>query len=518
MGNAWGQAAFTSGGKLNPEQAIMDVRHYTISLEIDTVAKSISGYTIIDVQMLQPARVLVFDLLDSFAISRVTVNNKQQPFTYVNKMITIQLTENLLPGRSSVRVDYAGKPHVAIHPPWDDGFTWAKDSHGNAWIAVTAEGTGGKLYFPCKDHPSDEPNEGVDMLITVPENLVVAGPGLLQKTTSKKHKTTYHWKTNYTINNYSIVFNAAAYTVMSKEYTTVKGNKVPMQFYVLKENADKAPHLMEIFEHSAQVQEKYFGEYPWTNEKIAIAETPHLGMEHQTMNAYGNKFRYDKIGNMDFDGLLHHELGHEWWGNKVTVNDWADFWIQEGICSYGDALYTLEMEGEKSYNNWFKNAAIYFQNQKAIVLGKDIDEETAYHSDIYGKGAFFMHTLRYVMGDNIFFPALMELSTSPQYTYNNLVNTNDVKELFNKKMGSDLSPLFHLYLYTTDKMEINIKRTRTDQYKISLLNIDMLLPFDIITSEGNIRENIGKKGVVIQSKTLPVIDPEMMYLTKITIE
>jgi aminopeptidase N len=137
-------------------------------------------------------------------------------------------------------------------------------------------------------------------------------------------------------------------------------------------------------------------------EKIGIVETPHLGMEHQTMNAYGNKFRYTQVGGKDFDWLLTHEFGHEWWGNKVTVKDWADYWIHEGICNFGDVLYTRELEGESAYLRRFQQMALNFRNQKPIIIGKDIDEETAYHDDIYGKGAFFMHTLRYVIGDSIF--------------------------------------------------------------------------------------------------------------------
>jgi aminopeptidase N len=198
----------TSGGKLKPEQAIMDIRHYTIALSVNVEEKSIDGYTDIDVIMSQPTKVLVFDLLDSFKVSKVLVNNHPQPYQYKNNLITIDLDKELPAGKAMVKVVYGGKPHVAKRTPWDDGFIWTKDQSGHPWVEITAEGTGGKLYFPCKDHPSDEPNEGVDMIITVPKDLVVAGPGLLIKTTKKGNTATYHWKTNYGINNYSIIFNA----------------------------------------------------------------------------------------------------------------------------------------------------------------------------------------------------------------------------------------------------------------------------------------------------------------------
>jgi aminopeptidase N len=517
-GFAHSQSTFTSGGKLKPEQAIIDIRHYTIALDVDIAKKFISGYAVIDFNLAQPTNILLFDLLDSFNVQSVFVNGKKTAFIYKNNSITINLPSSLPVGHASVKVEYSGNPHVAIRPPWDDGFTWATDSSGNPWVAITEAASGGKLYFPCKDHPSDEPNEGVDLIITVPKGLVVAGPGLLQKVTIKNNKSTYHWKTNYTINNYSILFNIGKYKVVSRTYTTINGNKVPMQFYVLEEHADKAEHHLDVFEMTVHEQEKYFGEYPWVKEKIAIAETPHLGMEHQTMNAYGNKFRYTKIGGQDYDWLLHHEFGHEWWANKITAKDWADYWIHEGIGSFGDGLYTLELEGEKAYINYFKKTALGIKNEKPVVQGKDLDEESAYIGDIYSKGAFFMHTLRYVLGDSVFFPALKQFATSPKYTYDNLVNTDDVEQFFSNASGKDLKPLFDFYLRTVQKLEVHVQRTKIDKYLVQLTNIDMALPLDILTSSGTQKLIVDKKGVEITSSILPEIDPDMYYLKKVISE
>ena len=512
------QQTFTSGGKLKPEQAIMDIRHYTIALDVNFEQRSIYGYTIIDVIMAQPTHVLLFDLLDSLGVKQVLVNNKKEAFEYKNNLITITTRDELPAGRASVKVIYGGKPHIARHPPWDDGFIWTRDSTGHPWMAITSEGTGGKLYFPCKDHPSDEPNEGVDMIITVPKGLVVAGPGLLVKTTSHGNKTTFHWKTNYTINNYSIIFNAGDFKVVTRDYTTVNGNHVPIQFYVLNEHADKAEHHLDIFVKTIHEQEKYFGEYPWVKEKIGLVETPHLGMEHQTMNAYGAKFKYTKVGGEDYDGLMHHEFGHEWWGNKVTAKDWADYWIHEGICTYGDVLYVREFAGEHAYVDQFKRMSFSFGNKIPIVIGKDIDEEAAYNQDIYGKGAFFMHTLCYIMGDSTFFPALKKFVTSSQYTYDNLVTTEDVQAFFSKESGEDLGPLFDLYLRSVNKLEIHIKTLAVDKYLITFQNMPIPLPIDVTTDGVTKRTIIGFKGYFVTSKTLPVIDNDMYYLKRITIE
>jgi aminopeptidase N len=506
------------GGKLKPEQANIDVRHYTIDLNLDIPGRSVEGFTIIRCHLKEPARGLLFDLMDSFKVAKVTVNDKPAVFTHEHHELHITSAQPWPAGPVSVKVQYGGHPMIAIRPPWDDGFTFTKDSSGHPWVAVTAEGTGGKIYFPAKDHPSDEPDEGVDMIITVPKGLVVAGPGLLAGVKTKGDRSSFHWKTNYPINNYSIVFNVGDYEVVAREYTTVDGHKVPMQFYVLKAHASQAAHLLEMMKKSAQVKEKYFGEYPWVKEKIGLVETPHLGMEHQTMIAYGNGFHYTPVGGMDFDWLMNHEFGHEWWGNKVTAGDWADYWIHEGIGSFGDDLYVRDMEGEDRYEKIFQRSQSHIKNDKPVVLGKDIEEEAAYHDDIYGKGAFFMHTLRYVLGDSIFFPTLKKLATDSSFTYTHTVNTDDVQKLFSDASGTDLGPLFNLYLRTVQKLEIQVKQLDIEKYHVQLTNIDMALPVDITTDKGTTRTMLDKKGMTVSSKVQPVLDSRTFYLKRVVYE
>jgi len=508
-----------SGGKLKPEQAIMDIRHYTIALDVDPIQKTINGYTEIDLNLLKPSAGLLFDLWHGLTIAQVLVNGKTTPFTHTtDDLVKITSPKELPAGKVKVKIVYGGKPGIAERAPWIGGFQWEKDSKGNPWIAITCQGEGAKIYFPCKDHPSDEPNEGADMIITVPKGLVVAGPGLLQKTTTKKNKSTWHWKTNYTISNYCIVFNVANYKVVSRTYTTIDGNKVPMEYYVLEENLAMAEKLLDLFEQSSHIHEKYFGEYPWVKERIAASETPHLGMEHQTNIAYGNKYKFQQLGGKDFDWLLHHEYGHEWWANKVTNRDWGHMWIQEGICVFGDAMATRELEGEAAYLKRMQQTARATQNKLPVVRGDEVDSDSAYYADIYGKGAFFIHTLRYVMGDDVFFPTLKKLATAPQYTYDNTVVTADVEQLFSGAYGKSMKPLFDLFLYTTDKLEIHVKQTANDKYLVKLLNIDMPLPVNIVTDAGMQRLIVDKKGITVTSKTPLQVDPDVFYLKKLILE
>ena len=506
-----------SGGVLKPEQAIMDIRHYTVALDVDPTQKYINGYTEIDLNLSQPSNVLLFDFWHGLTVKEILVNGKKESFTH-GKDDLVKINSAQQAGKVKVRITYGGKPGVAERAPWTGGFQWEKDSKGNSWISITCQGEGAKIYFPCKDHPSDEPNEGADMIITVPKGLVVTAPGLLQKVTTKGNKSTYHWKTNYTISNYCILFNAGNYKLAKRMYTTVNGNKVPMEYYVLEENFDKAEKLLDLYEQSTKILEKYFGEYPWVKEAIRITETPHLGMEHQTNIAYGNKYRYEKVGNHDFDWLLHHEFGHEWWANKVTNRDWAHMWIQEGICVFGDAMATRELAGEEAYLERMRQTARSTSNRFPIVRGEQVDSDSAYHGDIYGKGAFFMHTLRYVMGDDKFFPTLKKLATDPQYTYDNTVITADVEKLFSGAYGKNLQPLFHLFLYTTSKLEVHVRQTKENEYQVKLLNVDMGIPLDVQTDSGIKHLMVDKKPVTVTSKSPVIIDPQVFYLKKVIME
>ena len=506
-----------SGGILKPEQAIMDIRHYTVALDVDPNEKSINGYTEIDLNLSKATDILLFDFWHGLTISKILVNGKEQKFSHGNDDL-IRINSSQQPGKVKVKIAYGGKPGVATRPPWTGGFQWDKDGKGNPWISITCQGEGAKIYFPCKDHPSDEPNEGADMIITVPKGLVATAPGILQKTTTKGDKTTFYWKTNYTISNYCILFNIGKYKMVKRMYTTIDGNKVPIEYYVTEENFDKAEKLLELYEQSCKILEKYFGEYPWAKEAIRASETPHLGMEHQTNIAYGNKYRYEKLGDKDFDWLLHHEFGHEWWANKVTNRDWAHMWIQEGICTFGDAMATRELAGEEAYQKRMQQTARSSSNRFPIVRGEQVDSDSAYHGDIYGKGAFFMHTLRYIMGDDKFFPTLKKLATDPQYTYDNTVVTADVEKLFSGAHGKSLEPLFQLFLYTTNKLEVHVRQTKDNEYAVKLLNLDMQIPLDVQTDAGIQRVMVDKKGVAVASKTQLVVDPKVFYLKKVIIE
>jgi aminopeptidase N len=508
----------TSGGKLNPLQAIMDIKHYSIELDVDIAKQSIAGFTEVSLNISQKTDTLLLDLIHLYKVTKIEVNGMNSLFSQKDDKIYITSNLGFEIGNKIVKIEYTGIPPVAIRPPWDGGFTWVKDVAGNDWMSINIQGEGGKMYFPCKDHPSDEPNEGVDMKITIPSNLVVAGPGLLISVKTKKNKSTYHWKTNYTISNYCILFNIGKYKVAKDTYTTIEGNKVPIEYYVLEADTAQAKKVIELKKRDTKILEKYFGEYPWAKEKIGIAEVPNSGMEHQTMITFDNKFKYKTINGQQYSDNLFHEYAHEWWANKVTNKDWAHMWIQEGIATYSEALAMLELGGEVAYNTIIDGHRRGVKNRKAMVLGDEVTEEEVYSGgDIYGKGSFFMHSLRYLIGDEVFFPTLKSLATNPKYTYDNFVTTDDVEKLFSTSSGKNLKPFFDFYLRTTDVLDVNVKEIGFQKYQVKINNFFMPLPFDIIANDKINKFIIPAEGIIINSAYSPQVDPKGFYLKKITI-
>lgn len=516
--------SMTSGGKLKPLQAIMDIRHYTIALDVDIDKKAIKGYTEIELILTSSSDTLLFDFTHILKVTKIMVDNKVQPFMVKEDQIYITKKTAFTDAKHSVRIYYEGNPTIAARPPWSGGFTWTKDKNGNPWVNIACQFEGGKIYFPCKDHPSDEPNEGADLFITIPKGLSVAGPGLLQSVkTEKNNKETWHWKTNYTISNYCIVFDIGKYKVFKKNYTTCEGNVVPIELYILEQDAAKAKYLLDIKERDAHILEKYYGEYPWVKEKIGVAEVPNSGMEHQTMITFKDSLTFKKFpGNLDYEDVYYHEFAHEWWANKITNKDWSHMWIQEGNATYAEALAMRELGGEAAYDAQmlkYRFSTNMRGNTAPLVSHDGSTVKDVYKSGIYAKGAMLMHTLRYVIGDSLFFPMLKKFATNVKYPYNQFFTTADVEQFFIKETGKDLSPIFNFYLNTTKEIEINVYQLASDRYNMTVSNAPIdSLPLDIATDSGiihTIMDATIDKPFRIESKTPPVIDPRGWYFRKI---
>lgn len=505
-----------TGGVVPYEQAAYDVKKYDITLTVNIPEKSISGSTIVTADIVQPINVFVLDLDTPFSVSDVSIveAKSEAKLRFERKggkiwsyfPMTKQAGEKV-----SVKVSYAGIPRVAPRAPWVGGFMWEKTADGSPWVATAFQNDGADLMFPCKDYPSDKP-QTVELHIRVPDPLYVATVGKLQRIVPNQDATsTYHWLMSNPISNYEIALNIAPYKIIEDSVKSVSGELIPIKFYILPESYAKGAGLIAETKKYVAFFEEYLGPYPFRAEKLGIVETPHLGMEHSTIIAYGNKFNYNKDG---FDSLMFHEFGHEWWANLVTATDWRDFWIHEGFQSYMDTLYLEKTKGREVYLAAMKNRMKNTRNMQAVAPR---DPKIAYQvymaepdylrsdGDIYGKGASILHTLRYLIGDKAFFASLRRMAyptkmmeTITDGRQSRFVNTDDFKTIAEEESGSKLDWFFEVYLRQPALPSLNTEQVENSDGK-KIVNFSWLTPNNM-PFEMPIEVKIGKETRRIEIK------------------
>lgn len=516
-----------SGGKLSGAQASVDIKFYDLSLQINPDEKHISGKLLIEAIIVQPLSEFVLDLdslLKVEMIRQITPSKSFQnvSFSHINGKIVISLTHTFQPGENiKLEVLYGGKPRIAPNPPWEGGFTFARTPSGAHWIATSCQTNGADLWWPVKDHVSDEP-DSMAINIRVPNPLVVASNGKL--TSIEKHSdatSTYHWFVSTPINVYNVALNIAPYMIVDGKMRSVAGDEFPVVFYALPEDVEKAKKLFpEIIAH-LKFYEKYLGPYPFRRDKYGVAQTPHLGMEHQTIIAYGAKFNNGSMtGGKDwgFDALHHHELGHEWWGNLVTNADWKDMWIHEGFCSYMQALYQEDRLGKEAYLEYVHGMR-RFNNNLPIAPNEVKTAKEIYRAPIYNKGAWTLHTLRYLLGDKIFFKVLRkmtypkpEMEATSDGSACRFVQTSDFIKICEEESGLNLSWFFDVYVRqaalpvlekTIENNVMFLKWKTPDQRPFPM-------PISIKAGKEWKRIEIPLKGISVpfDGKEAPLVDPE----------
>lgn len=469
-------AAGASGGALAPEQACYDVERYELALRVDPTARRIDGRLVLRARMTAPSRRVALDLDHPLAVEGVHRlapdggDGEALAHEREGGRFEVDLGAEQAEGSSlALAVRYGGLPRVATSPPWKGGFTWARTPDGRPWIATSCQGEGADLWWPCKDHPSDKP-QGIMLAITVPEGLFCASNGVLvSDLPAEAGWRTQTWRMDLPFSNYVIALNIAPYEVVRAEYDSVAGEKVPVAFWCLPESRAKAEKILPEFLQHLRFYEELLGPYPFRAAKYGIAETPHLGMEHQTIIAYGNKFRRSP---QRYDWLHHHELAHEWWGNLVTCRDWKDMWIHEGFGTYMQALYLEKTLGAEAYRNQMRSQR-GFGNRRPIAPRVSRDSKQIYFgddggpsdNDIYYKGAWVLHTLRWLIGDEAFFRSLREFcypdaarAGATDGSCVRLVDTEEYVELVEQITQRDLQWFFEVYLRQPALPELVVER------------------------------------------------------------
>ncbi|MFN8239456.1 MAG: M1 family metallopeptidase [Bacteroidales bacterium] len=432
-------------GTLDEDRASYDVTYYDLNISIDPAKKLIGGDVSIYFRILTATDNMRIDLYRNLDIASIKLNGKELAFTRKDRAVYISLGQMMVTGDIGIlNVRYSGKPVVARNPPWIGGMVWKEDKGKRPWIGVTCQTEGGSIWFPCKDHISDEP-DSVRTTITVPTGLSVVSNGVLKGHVSNGATDTFTWATSYPINIYNITFYAGTFTEFSDTVNTKHGT-VKLNYTVLDYNLEKAKtHFLQT-KKVIKIYSELFGPYPWVNEGFRLVEAPYEGMEHQTAIAYGSGFQdYSFLGG---DYIIVHEAAHEWWGNAVTVDDFSDIWLQEGFATYSEVLFvekTLGYERSLRYAQYWLGSMI--NNKRPVVGPRDVSYWDHKDNDVYMKGAMILHTIRNAVGDSTIFFNILQ-TFYKEHAAGTHVTTDDFVEVVERMTGSEWDKFFEAYLYT----------------------------------------------------------------------
>ncbi|THU36119.1 M1 family metallopeptidase [Niastella caeni] len=462
----------TLRGTITPERAWWDVLRYDLQVTPDYATKTIRGKNRLTIRVKTPSDKMQIDLQEPLIIDSIflvvnagSASGGKTNLAFQQEGNAWFVTMPALTDNSTqvIEVSYHGKPREAVRAPWDGGWIWSKDKQGRPWMTVACQGLGASVWYPCKDHQSDEPDNGASLSIIVPDSLMGVANGRLEaKTPNNNGTTTYTWQVKNPINNYNIIPYIGKYVTWHEDFAGEKG-KLDCDYWVLDYDLDKAkkqfrqaPAMLKCFEY-------WFGPYPFYEDGYKLVEAPHLGMEHQSAVAYGNGFQNGYLGRdlsasgwgNKWDFIIVHESGHEWFANSITTNDIADMWVHEGFTNYSETLFTTCEFGVEAGNAYCIGTRQLIQNDIPIIGTYGVNQEGS--GDMYYKGGNLLHLIRQLINNDSTFRGI--LRGLNKTWYHKTVTTKEVEDYISRQSNIDLSKVFDQYLRTTQipVLEYSIK-------------------------------------------------------------
>lgn len=478
-------------GGLRPERTSFDVQRYDLNITVNPDKKFISGYSDITFKVVENTTRIQLDLFENMNIDSLSLKGNKITYKRDNDAVFITFALPLKKGtEEKLRFYYSGEPVIARNAPWDGGFVFSKDANGKPWIGVAVQGTGASLWYPVKDHQTDEPDKGATIKVAVPNGLMNVSNGRFKGSTDLKNGyTRWDWEVTNPINNYCITLNIADYVHIHDHL-----DGLDLDYYVLRKNEDKARSQFEEVKPMLQCFQSKFGKYPFFEDGYKLVETPYLGMEHQSAVAYGNKYKKGYLGmdnsgsgiGMLFDYIIIHETGHEWFGNSITSKDIADMWIHEGFTTYSEAVYVECLYGYEKALDYISGQYMNIINFKPVIGIFGVNKEGS--GDMYYKGSAMLNTLRHIVNDDTkWWDLILNYSLTHK---KDIIDTETVVRYFNTKTGMDLTPVFNQYLRYKKIPVLQLKQNgNKTEYRWQTDIVNFTMPVEIIANGKTVRIN-----------------------------
>jgi aminopeptidase N len=457
-------AADTLRGSLNPQRTWWNVLRYDLTVEPDFKTRTIRGNNTILFSIEQPVQTMQIDLQAPMILDSIRWNTEKPQLLSFTRAGNIALvTWPTIPANiqeTSITLYFSGKPVIAVRPPWDGGWIWTRDENGNPWISVACQGLGASVWYPCKDHQSDEPERGASLSMIIPENLKgIANGRLIQEKPYAAGTKIVTWEVKNPINSYNLVPYIGKYVNFTD---TLQGEKgvLDLSYWVLENHLSAAKEQFTQTKPMLRAFEHWMGPYPFYDDSYKLVEAPHLGMEHQSAVAYGNKFMNGYLGmdlsetgwGLKWDYIIIHESGHEWFANNITSKDIADMWIHEGFTTYSETLFTEYWYGKQAGNEYNYGLRKGIENKEVVVGPYGVNKEGS--GDMYPKVANMIHTLRHALNNDATFRQY--LRDMNQTFYHRIVEYADIEQFTSKYWGRSVTAIFKQYLKTTQIPQLKL--------------------------------------------------------------
>lgn len=419
-----------------------DVHFYALDIEMDNQSTDVAGTGEIHGIANENLDSVLFELFNTLAISQIRLNGTPTAFSRNNSSVKVPV--NITTGQSFIiSVDYAGTPPNAVsNPLGGSGMTNASSpTWGNRVTWSLSESFAAYEWWPCKQSLTDKA-DSVSVKITVPNTCKAGSNGLLENIVNLGNGTSrYEWMHRYPIDYYLVSVAVAEY-VEYNVYANPAGASGPVLIQnFIYNNPGTLPNFQNDIDETVDFIELFadlYGPYPFQDEKYGHCMAPLSGgMEHQTMTTQGYFTR----------GLTSHELGHQWWGDNVTCDSWADIWVNEGFASYSEQLmleYLYPGDEVANMNDVHNNVK---SNPNGSVWVEDSLNEGRIFSGrlTYDKGAAIIHTFRFMMNDDVaFFQALKNIQTDFKH---GVANGLDIRDYFQAASGVDFDNAFNEWYY-----------------------------------------------------------------------
>lgn len=515
--------ADTLRGSITPERAWWNLLHYDLQVTPNLDSKTITGQVDMLFEVLQKGKKLQIDLQEPLVLDSVLWNNQSLSFERDGNAFLIAFKKEFKKGtKQMITMHYHGKPREARNPPWDGGVTWTKDAAGNAFVSTSCQGLGASVWWPCKDHQYDEPEQGVTVSITTPDTLMDVSNGRLEgvKTNEAAHTKTWKWVVKNPINNYSLSMNIGKYEHFSD---TLQGEAgvLDLNFYPLSCHVSEAKTQFQQAKPMIHCFEYWLGKYPFYEDGYKLLEVPYLGMEHQSAVTYGNKFKNGYLGRdlsgtgwgLKWDFIIIHESGHEWFGNNITTKDIADMWVHEGFTNYTETLFTQWISGRQAAYEYNYGIRKNISNREPIIGVYHVQNQGG--NDMYYKGSNMIQTIRNSMNNDEQFR--MMLRQLNKEFYHQTVTTLDIQSVMEKFAGYPLKPVFDQYLRNTEIPVLELQYSK-DQKQVNYRWANCLSSFNLPIFLKTDKADLKLEPISGTWKTLNLMEEQKAFLNPAAIE